>query len=213
MGRIWMTLIIVSSALALATGRAGNGAGAILASGTQAVSLLMTLLATMILWSGLMEILCETGDVSRLGRVFRRVLRPLFPDLKDGKAWDAISMNLSANLLGLGNAATPAGIEAAQRLSELGTCGIKALAMLLVLDNASLQLFPTTVITLRQAAGASDPADVWGMTLIVSGAATVISILLMKMMEWGGAGNERMDRRRHRCAGRADRAARADDEL
>ena len=126
-----------------------------------------------------MEMLCVSGDMARLGKVFRRILKPLFSDLEDDKAWDAISMNLSANLLGLGNAATPAGIEAARRLSALGKRGLSALAMLLVLDNASMQLMPTTVITLRQAADARNPADIWGMTLVVSGISMAVAVLAM----------------------------------
>lgn len=207
MGKIWTVLILASTAMALVTGQGGLASSALLASGEQAVKLIMTLLATMTLWSGLMEILCETGDVGRLSCVFRKVLKPLFPDLADDAAWDAMSMNLSANLLGLGNAATPAGIEAAKRLAALGEPGMKALAMLLTLDNASLQLIPTTVITLRQAAGAYDPADVWGMTLIVSGASTVIAALLMKIASSGGNGHERIDRCGHRRSCRADCAA------
>ena len=181
MGRIWTVLMLSSALLALVTGRAGEAAEALLASGSQAVTLLTTLLATMTLWSGLMEILCEAGDVTRLGKCFRKLLAPLFPGLRDDAAWDAVSLNLSANLLGLGNAATPAGIEAAKRLSALGEPGMRALAMLLVLDNAGFQLIPTTVITLRQAAGAGDPAVVWCMTLLVSGAASVIAAALMKL--------------------------------
>lgn len=181
MGKIWMVLMLASAGIALITGRGGRAAEALLSSGNQAVELLLTLLGTMTLWSGLMEILCEAGDVRRLGRWFRKVLKPLFPGLSDEGAWDAITMNLSANLLGLGNAATPAGIEAARRLSQLGNNGMSALVTLLVLDNASLQLIPTTVITLRQSAGAASPSDVWGMTLIISGASTVIAILLMRL--------------------------------
>lgn len=198
MGRIWTVLLLASAAFSLLTGRGGETAEALLSSGTQAVALLTTLLATMTLWSGLMEILAEAGDVARLGRLFRRILRPLFPGLEDDAAWNAMSMNLSANLLGLGNAATPAGIEAAKRLSALGEPGMLALAMLLALDNASLQLIPTTVITLRQAAGAYDPADVWGATLLVSGASTVIVVILMKMANRGGNKHERTIRRSHR---------------
>lgn len=179
MGRIWTVLMLASVGAALAGGRTEAVSTALLASGGQAVELLLTLLGTMTLWSGLMEILADCGDVQRLGRLFRILLRPLFPVLRDEEAWNAISMNLSANLLGLGNAATPAGIEAAKRLAALGENGVRALATLLVLDNASLQLIPTTVITLRQSAGAADPADVWGMTLVVSGASTVIAVLLM----------------------------------
>lgn len=208
-----MTLMLASAGLALLSGRAGEAAAALLSSGEQAVTLLMTLLATMTLWSGLMEILSEAGDVARLGKVFRKMLGPLFPGLQDGKAWDAISMNLSANLLGLGNAATPAGIEAAKRLAQLGEPGLRALAMLLALDNASLQLIPTTVITLRQSAGAYDPADVWGMTLLISGASMVIAVVLMKIAFGGGHHHERSDRSRHRPAGRSDPAAGLDDGL
>lgn len=141
-----------------------------------------------------MEILCATGDVSRLGKLFRRVLKPLFSGLDDDKAWDVISMNLSANLLGLGNAATPAGIEAAQRLAALGRRGISALAMLLVLDNASMQLMPTTVITLRQAAGAHNPADIWGMTLLVSGITMLVAMMTMMLL----TRRERMNHERTR---------------
>lgn len=183
MGRIWMVLMLASAALAVMSGRGGAVASALLSSGEQAVELLLTLLATMTMWSGLMEILAQAGDVKRLGRVFRRVMRPLFPGLKDEKAWDAISMNLSANLLGLGNAATPAGIEAARLLAEKGETGLRALAMLLVLDNTSLQLLPTTVITMRQAAGASNPADVWGMTLLISGIGMAAAVMLMKLVQ------------------------------
>lgn len=183
MGRIWTILMLSSAAIALLTGRTDEAAASLLDSGHQAVTLLMTLLGTMTLWSGLMEILADSGDVARLGRIFRRGLRRLFPGLRDDAAWDAVSMNLSANLLGLGNAATPAGIEAAKRLSTLGEPGMRALAMLLALDNASLQLIPTTVITLRQAAGAVNAADIWGPTLLVSGASSVIAAALMMLVQ------------------------------
>ena len=208
-----MVLLIASAALSLLTGRAGEASGALLSSGGQAVSLLMTLLATMTLWSGLMEILSDTGDVARLGRFFRKALRPLFPHLQDDEAWNHISMNLSANLLGLGNAATPAGIAASRRLAALGEEGLRALAMLLVLDNASLQLIPTTVITLRQSAGAADPADIWGMTLIVSGASAIIAAVLMKIALHGGTDHERIDRCSRRRPGGRNSAARTDDGL
>lgn len=196
MGRIWAALVLISAMLSLISGNSGAVAQALLDSGHRAVTLLMTLLATMTLWSGLMEVLVATGDVTRLGKLFRRLLKPLFPGLEDDTAWDAISMNLSANLLGLGNAATPAGIEAAKRLSALGRNGLSALAMLLVLDNASLQLIPTTVITLRQAAEAKNPADIWGMTLLVSGITMVAAIGMMYLIQRGGRSHEHLERER-----------------
>ena len=90
-----------------------------------------------------------------------------------------MSLNLSANLLGLGNAATPAGLEAARLLSQQGGAGLRALAMLLALNNAGLQLMPTTIIALRAAAGSTDPAGVWDAELLSSLAATAVAVLLM----------------------------------
>ena len=179
MGKIWMVLMLASVGVAMVTGRSGEVANALLESGNQAVELLLTLLAAMALWSGLMEILTAAGDVGRMSKVFRKMLKPLFPGLNDDEAWAAISMNLSANLLGLGNAATPAGIEASKRLAILGTRGLSALAMLLVLNNSGVQLLPTTVIALRQAAGSVNPGDIWGITLLVSGATMLAAIVLM----------------------------------
>ena len=115
-------------------------------------------------------------------RMLRRVLRPLFPGLEDETAWSAVSTNLAANLLGLGNAATPAGIEAAQRLAQLGETGLRSLAMLLALNNAGLSLLPTTVISLRAAAGSADPAGIWLPALIVSGVSTLASAGLMAII-------------------------------
>lgn len=213
MAKIWAVLVLLSSVLALANGSAGTAAEALLDSGHQAVTLWITLLATMTLWSGLMEILCATGDVERLGRLFRRLLKPLFPGLTDDAAWRAISMNLSANLLGLGNAATPAGIEAAKRLAALGEGGLRALAMLLVLDNTSLQLIPTTVITLRQSAGAHDPADIWGMTLLISCVSMAAAMGLMAISQRGGKKHERLDRRGNCRRGGVHPATGMDDRL
>lgn len=179
MSQIWMLLTVGCVALALGTGRADETARALLEAGSGAVTLWLTLLGTMTLWSGLMAILERTGDVARLGRFLRRVLTPLFGGVTDDEAWADMGMNLAANVMGLGNAATPAGIRAARRLSEMGEAGARALAMLLALNNSSLQWLPTTVIALRGAAGAAHPADIWQATLISSGVSTLTAAALM----------------------------------
>lgn len=163
-----------------------KAASALLQSGDAAVQLMLTLMGSMVLWSGMMEILGATGDIGRLGKLLRRVLAPLFPGLKDDDCWAAMGMNIAANVLGLGNAATPAGIRAATLLEKQGEPGLRALAMLLVLNNSGLQLMPTTVITLRSAAGAADPADIWLPALAASGAATLCGIVLMWLVNRGG---------------------------
>lgn len=186
MGRIWTIVMAGACVYALFTGNAQGASAALLGSGEDAVKLLLTLLGTMTLWSGLMEILAASGDLERLGRFFRRAARPIFPGLEDDACWSAMSMNLSANLLGLGNAATPAGIEAARLLAAQGQTGLNALAMLLVMNNTGLQLIPTTVITLRQAAGSADPAGIWLPTLAVSLSATAAGVLLMYCIQRRG---------------------------
>lgn len=202
MGKIWTILMLSSVSVSILSGRAGAASAALLDSAGQAVTFLMTLLAAMTMWGGLMEILREAGDVERVGRLLRRVGSRLFPGLEDEACWAQMSMNLSANLLGLGNAATPAGVRAAQLLSRQGEAGMRALAMLLVMDNAAVQLLPTTVITLRQAAGAASPADIWWPTLLVSGVSSGAGILMMALLQRGGAHRER---RFGGCCGRDDR--------
>ena len=97
-----------------------------------------------------------------------------------------MGMNVAANLLGLGNAATPAGIRAAQLLSRQGEEGVRALALLLALNNSSLQLIPATVMTLRATAGAADPADIWLPTMLSSLAATGVAAGLMLLINLTG---------------------------
>lgn len=182
MGMTWMAVLLASCVCALVTGKAGETAAALLETGN-AVTLMLTLLGSMTLWSGLMEILSASGDVARIGRLLHRLASPLFPALTDEGCWSAMGMNLSANLLGLGNAATPSGIEAAKCLSRQGEIGMRALAMLLVLNNTGMQLLPTTVITLRQAAGSSDPAGIVLPTMMISALSTAVGVFLMMLFQ------------------------------
>lgn len=209
MGRVFCVLILVSIALALGSGRAGVAGAALMSAGGEAIRLAVTLGGAMALWCGLMEILRQAGDVARLGWLMRRALRPLFPTLRDEEAWSAMGMNLAANLLGLGNAATPAGIEAARRLTapEAGAPGLRALAMLLALNNSSLQLIPSTVIALRSAAGAAHPADIWWPTLVSSGAATVAAAAMMLLVQRREARGERLGKLGAAGGAGGDRAA------
>lgn len=187
MSGIFVFLCTASCVCALVTNQVAETTKTLLFSGEKAVQLLLTLLSSMTLWSGLMEILNAAGDVARFGRVLRRILWPLFPGIRDENCWSAIGLNLSANLLGLGNAATPAGVCAARLLVRQGETGLRALAMLLALNNAGFQLLPTTVISLRSAAGASNPSDIWLPTLVVSAGASLCACLLMKLVSRGGA--------------------------
>ncbi len=192
MSKIWLVLAIFSIIFSLFGGEASSATGGMLKAGEGAVSLCLKLTGAMTLWSGLMQIMQETGDAAHLGRLIRRLLRPLFPPGLSEESWSAISLNVASNLLGLGNAATPAGIKAAGLLAAQGEVGRRALAMLLALNNSSLELLPTTVITLRASFGSADPSACWMPTLISSCAATLTAAVLMSLL---GRGGERHDKR------------------
>ena len=160
MSYVWAGTVLLSFLFGLATGRLDQVASAALEGAGSAVELCLSMAGTLCLWSGVMEILQQSG-VSLAG-VFRPLLRRLLPRAsRDPETLAAISGNLSANLLGLGNAATPLGIRAATRMAR-GCQGIASneLCMLVVLNTASIQLLPMTVAAIRTAAGCATPFDI-----------------------------------------------------
>jgi spore maturation protein A len=180
MSVIWVLLLVASVAVAAATGRMAALPGAIAESAGRAVTLSLGLVGILALWMGLMRIAEEAGIVRALGRLARPVLRRLFPSVPpESPAMGAMTMNIAANMLGLGNAATPFGIKAMEELERVnpspGTA-TDAQALFCALNTASIQLIPASVIALRAAAGARQPADILGATLVASTCATVAAI-------------------------------------
>lgn len=158
LSRIWVSMICVALAFGAASGR-GAQLGAAAAQGVQqAVDFCLTVGGMICLWSGVMELMRRCGIAGGLSRLLRPVLRRLFPRA----ARDALSMNVSANLLGLGNAATPAGVRAAQAMARdlRGDTASDELCLLVVLNTASIQLLPVTIAAVREAAGAAVPFDI-----------------------------------------------------
>jgi spore maturation protein A len=140
----------------------------------------------MALWLGLVKVAEEAGLVAGLSRLARPALSRLFPEVPpDHPAMGAMVMNVSANLLGLGNAATPFGIEAMRRLDELnprrGTAS-DAQALFCALNTASIQLVPATVIALRAAAGARNPGDVIGPTIVATVCAAATAVVSARLL-------------------------------
>lgn len=148
-------------------------------AGRDSVSLTISLLASMTLWGGLLEILSESGDLKKLSVGMKWLLQGMFGKVTDVTCWEAMGTNLAANLLGVGNAATPAGVRAAKLLAAQGESGMRALAMLLTLNNAGLQLLPTTVISIRQAHGSAEPASIWLPSLASSAVSAVVSVVVL----------------------------------
>jgi spore maturation protein A len=180
MSVIWVLLLVASVVVAAVTGRMAALPGAIAESAGRAVSLSIGLVGILALWLGLMKVAEEAGLVRALGKLARPVLRRLFPSVPaESPAMGAMTMNIAANMLGLGNAATPFGIKAMEELERAnpdpGTA-TDAQALFCALNTASIQLIPASVIALRAAAGARQPADILGATLLASTCATVAAI-------------------------------------
>lgn len=157
---------------------------------SQGVTLAIGLIGVMALWLGLMRIAEKAGLVEKLARAVRPIFRPLFPgipaDAAGDRALSAMLLNIAANMLGLGNAATPFGIKAMEELEKFnpvpGTA-TNAQVLFLAINTASLQLVPTTVIALRASAHSSDPAGILLPTLMSTLCALCVAILSAKLLE------------------------------
>jgi spore maturation protein A len=154
---------------------------------SQGVTLAIGLIGVMALWLGLMRIAEKAGLVEKLARAARPIFRPLFPGVPDGHpAISAMLLNIAANMMGLGNAATPFGIKAMEELEKLNPTpgsASNAQVVFLAINTASLQLVPTTVIALRASAHSTDPAGILLPTLASTFCALTVAIFAAKILE------------------------------
>ena len=183
MSIIWTGMVLVSILCGLATGRGPAVATAALDGAAGAVELCLSLAGVLCLWEGGMEIMRRSGLSQKLSRLLMPVLRRLYPAFaRDREVMDTIAANVSANLLGLGNAATPLGLEAARKMSRR-TPGVAndALCMLVVCNTASIQLIPTTVAAVRAGAGCAAPFDILPATWLASAISVSVGILAAKL--------------------------------
>lgn len=196
---IFSGLIVLSLFFGIAFGRMDAVSNAAITECGSAVQLAITLAGSMCLWSGMMRIAQKAGLTQRIGKLFAPVLRFLFKGLPpESEAAQAICLNISANLLGLGNAATPLGIAAMHRLDELNHHSRTAsnyMCMFVVLNTASLQIIPTTTALLRANAGSTAPMEIMPASWIASTASILSGILVVKLMEGIARNRERRQRR------------------
>lgn len=182
---VWVGMVCVALIYGAATGQSA-AVGAAAAQGVQqAVTFCLTVGGMICLWSGVMEVMRRSGIAAGLSRLLQPVLRRLFPRAsRDAQTLDALSMNVSANLLGLGNAATPAGVRAAQAMArELrGSKASDELCLLVVLNTASIQLLPTTVASVRAAFGSAAPFDILPAVWISSLASVTVGLLTARLL-------------------------------
>lgn len=162
MGVVWTVMVTSALLWGGATGRLTAVTAAALEGAGAAVELTLSMAGALCLWSGVLELMERSGMAAGLSRLLRPLLRRLLPKAgADGETLDALSANVSANLLGLGNAATPAGIRAARRMAAgcRGTASDE-LCRLVVLNTASIQLLPSTVAAIRGGLGCAAPLDI-----------------------------------------------------
>ena len=188
LNKIWPFFIIISFIFALLTGNINNFNNSIFDSCTQAVDLIIKLFGTMCLWNGLMKIVHKSSLINKLSNMISPLMKFLFPKMnKEDKEYKEITINIIANLLGIGNAATPLGLQAMKTMQEKNPNKdtiTDSMAMFIVLNTASLQLIPTTVIAVRASMGSTNAAQiilpVWIVTLVADTAGIIASKLLMK---------------------------------
>lgn len=194
MNWLWAAIMLLSIAAGAINGRLNDVTNALLNGGGQAITLSLTLAGAMCLWGGMMRIAEKGGLTQLLSRALSPLMRFLFPGLDPhGPACRAVLMNMAANLLGLGNAATPFGLKA---MAELEKCnpqpGVASnhMVVFVVLNTASIQLIPTTVATLRLKYGAAEPLNILPAVWLTSLTAAAAALLAAKLL--GSFGTSRI---------------------
>ena len=187
LNKVWAAMIAVSVLCACATGRMQQLSEAVLAGAGNAVQLTLGMMGMMCAWTGLMKIADAGGLTAILSHALGPVLRRLFPAYPpESPAAKAICMNITANLLGLGNAATPMGLAAMKEMAAQNhgsKVANNSMVMFVVLNTASLQLIPTFMGTLRAQYGSTTPFDILPAVWVVSAIALAAGLLAAKLME------------------------------
>lgn len=162
MSWVWAALVCASVICAAVNGRASALSAAVMQGAQSGVTLAISIAGSLCLWAGIGRAMERSGLTEKLSRLLRPVMRRLFPSTREDSALaGALSTNICANFLGLGNAATPPGIEAARRLAARSPGQASdELCRLIVLNTASIQLIPANVAAVRSSLGCAAPFDI-----------------------------------------------------
>ena len=184
LGKCFFVLCIISLISSVFTGNITELSNAVIDGASASIQLTLTLAGNMCLWCGIMEILRQAGAIEKLSVILSPILRVVFPNAwKTGFAKQEITATLSANMLGIGNAATPFAIEAMAKMQEQNPDKNSAtddMVTLAVLGASSVNLLPTTLVALRRSAGSSMPFNVILPIWICSSACAVFGIILSR---------------------------------
>lgn len=186
MAWIWTGMVAASVVYGLFSGTTGAVGNAAMEGAAAAVELCLSMAGIMCLWSGVMAVMKASGLMDSLSRLFRPLLNRLLPSAcKDPDTLAALSGNVSANLLGLGNAATPLGIRAARRMAQgCGGTASNELCTLVVLNTASIQLLPTTIAGVRAALGAESAFDILPAVWLASALSVAAGLAAARIFGW-----------------------------
>ena len=189
MSRVLCLLAALALVMGALTGRMAQVSQASLSGAGEAVQLMLRIGGTLCLWNGLMEVMQRSGLAQKTARLLSPLINLLFGSYaKDPQAKAAIAQNMSANLLGLGSAATPSGLRAAKRLKELSDRQGKpphGAFLLMVINTASLQLLPTTVSAVRAGLGSARPFDILPAVWLSSALSVTVAILAARLFRGG----------------------------
>ena len=184
---LWAGMILIGIIFAAFTGRIPEITDAALDSSKEAVTLCITMIGVMAFWMGLMEIASKAGMIEKGAKMLKPFVRFLFPEVPEGhKAGEHITTNIIANFLGLGWAATPAGLKAMEELGKLNhgsPVASNAMCNFLILNISSLQLIPVNVIAFRSQYGSVDPTAIVGAGIVATAISTETAIIFCKIMD------------------------------
>lgn len=182
---VWPIFIILSVTYGIFSGNLSNLNSSIFESVDTAIKLTINLLGTMCLWCGIIQIANKTSIIDKLTKILKPLIRIIFPEVKRGsKVEKEISMNMIANILGLGNAATPLGLKAMKSMQDENPQKdtlSNSMAMFIILNTASIQIIPTTVIAIRNSLGSSNPTSIVFPVWIVSICSATVGIVVTKI--------------------------------
>ena len=184
MGLVWTLMVTAALLCGAVQGMLPAVTAAAMKGASAAVELTLSMAGALCLWSGVMTVMERGGLTRGLARLFRPLLRRILPRAsRDADTLAAVSANVSANLLGLGNAATPLGIRAAQRMATgCGGTASDELCLLVVLNTASIQLLPTTVASVRAVCGSAAPFDILPAVWVSSLASVTVGLLTARLL-------------------------------
>ncbi len=183
---IWLALLVSGIVVAGMKGEIEVVTKAAMDSAQAGVNIAIEIIGLMALWLGIMRVAQEAGMINFLARLVRPVTRFLFPRVpQDHPAMGAIIMNISANILGLGNAATPFGLKAMQELQKLNDTpdeASPAMCTFLALNTSCITLIPATIIGIRVAAGSANPTEIVGTTIFATTMGTIVAVTADKIL-------------------------------